>query len=208
MYKRFLLLFPLILLSAFSLAQNLIVDGAPVLLPRLSSVERDLVSGVEGMLIFNTDVKKFQGFVGGEDIESVPPASGMEFNLSQRYIIFTPSYSAELNAIELYTESGGNSGSILISQVEPCGEPNILATSNIVNAGPGWNTYTFAVNPSISAGTTYYIFTDSGNVLANLSQSDQTGLSSGVFSGGSNCTPQANEFSVRIILTGTWTDLH
>lgn len=84
MYKRFLLLFPLTLLSAISLAQNLIVDGAPVLLPRLSSVERDMVSGVEGMLIFNTDVKKFQGFVGGEDIESVPPASGMEFNLSQR----------------------------------------------------------------------------------------------------------------------------
>ena len=208
MRKPFLLLLTLTLCSGFLIAQNLVVDGAPVLLPRLTAAERDLVTGVEGMLIFNTDAGKFQGFVGGQDIESVPPAAGMEFNLNQSYIVFTPSQSAELNAIELYSESGGNLGSLVLSQEDPCTEPNVLATSNAVNAGTGWNTYTFASNPPISAGTTYYIFTNTGTVLANNSQANQPELSSGTSSGGMNCMLQATELAVKIHLTGKWTDLH
>ena len=189
-------------------SQNLVVDGAPVLLPRLTSAERDQVVGLEGMLIFNSDEGKFQGFVGGGDIESAPHSAGMQLSLGQYYLVWTPTVSGELTSIELYSESGGNLGDLIISTSTPCTEPNSLATSSMVNSMTGWNVYTFAPNPTLNAGNTYYIFVNTGTVTANLSQSDISGLGLGLWDGGSNCSGQAGELAIKIHLQGNWTDLH
>jgi len=198
----------LVLYIVSASGQNLVVDGAPVLLPRLTSAERDLVSGVEGMLIFNSDTKKFEGFIGGGNIESVPPEAGMERNLGQYYIVLTPSSSGQLTSIELYSETGGQLGDLVVSSITPCSEPSVVGISNAVNTVAGWNTYNFAASPTLTVGNTYYISTNSGSVLANLSQSDLSGLSLGLRDGGNSCTGQAGELAMKIHLSGNWMDLN
>ena len=37
------------------MAQNLVVDGSPILFPRMSQADRDAITPQEGMVIFNTD---------------------------------------------------------------------------------------------------------------------------------------------------------
>ncbi|MBK8506647.1 MAG: hypothetical protein IPL46_33320 [Saprospiraceae bacterium] len=199
----------LILVPLITFGQNLVVDGAPVLLPRLTTAQRDLIAGPSGMVIFNSTEKKFQGFVGGGDpIESTPPTVGVSFNMNTNLIVLAPNQSGILGGIELYTESAGVTGSLHIISMEPCEEFSVLSSSNSVTTSVGWNTYTFTPPLSMNNGSTYYIGTKTGTVNANSSQSDNLLLQRMLWNGGATCTLQVSEIAAIFQLQGSWVNLH
>ena len=205
MLNRLFIALSFILYTGGIIAQNLVVDGAPVLLPRLTSAERDALMGIEGMIIFNSDAKKFQGFVGGAQLlESAPAQPGMMVSLDLNYISFVAQESGILSSVEIYTENAGSEGSLLLSSVDLCMEPGSSSISSTITSISGWNSYTFPDQPVVNSGTTYYLFTNSGVVTANASQADLEAIGSG------SCpnNPQTSDFTVRIHIDGNWIDLY
>jgi len=203
---RLTLFFILLLIGTYGRGQNMVIDGAPVLLPRLTTAERDMVNGQDGMIIFNTSDSKFQGYAGGGSaIQSIPPETGMQYDLSNYAIEFTPQASGLLQSIELYYEGAGATGSLEIRSTDPCIEPTVLRISNSVSTSPGWNTYNFAPAITVNSGNQYYILTSSGTVTGSPSQVDSPLFQAMLTN---NCTVQPTEIAIKVNLQGAWVNLH
>ncbi len=149
-----------------------------LLLPRLSTQQRDALNAPEGLMIYNSDIGKFQGYAAGaatnfatsevgsdtytlEDdgsnvnylaqtftASSTGQVQRIEFNVSN----FTPGYKVRA---ELYQGNNPGSGSFL------AGQDFVVSLSD-------WNKVIFPSNPSVTAGQVYYIVIKPGEVSGDL----------------------------------------
>ena len=125
-----------------------------LLLPRMDTDERDALDATEGMLIYNTDVQKFQGFVGdnGSLIVAQSEVSTATFFIGDdgtevNYVAqsFAPQYTGTIESFQLNISSL-TPGFILTIELHDGNVPgsgNLLNTQNITINALGWATVNY-----------------------------------------------------------------
>jgi hypothetical protein len=158
------------------------VNGA-LLLPRLSTAQRDQLNGAAGMVIYNTTVKKFQGFV--EDFNYSPVAES-EVSTTIHDILndgsnnssvaqtFTPFLSGDIKSIEFKVANldPGFDLTVELYQGNNPGSGSLISAQNTTVNITGWHSVDFPPGITLSSGNTYHFIlratTVSNDVLSVL----------------------------------------
>lgn len=193
-------------------------DGA-FLLPRLTTAQRDLLTPVVGMMIYNTDSSKFQGYTmtsgsgGSTTMQSDFSSISGSTCISDGPLAFTPSVSGNLTQIQFYVADPDTAA--LKVTLDYCGAQTFLGYSDTIIVDSGYHTWTFVTPIPVSAGTTYYVSSDNsrnclGVYWASGVDNAQIGSVDNLFI----CTDQTLDPACVITITGTatlvgnWVDLH
>ncbi len=140
------------------------VTGA-VLLPRMNSAQRNALTPVEGMLIYNTDFSKFQGY--GLLSESADQGS-LSFDNSctgaacgtKRQSFTQGPYTGFLTSIKMYLNgyAGCLPSTVTLKIRSGSGIGGaVLQTSSFVVPLAGYGLYTFPFHTAVAAGSVYTI---------------------------------------------------
>lgn len=107
-----------------------------LLLPRITTQERDALTPSAGMMIYNTEDKKFQGYTELGGLDQSQESQNQSFDNSNTAQSFTAGGTSTLNQVDVYLsnsnygnndanvtitirEGSGTSGSVLFSQAMP-----------------------------------------------------------------------------------------
>ena len=185
-------------------AQNLVVEGSPVLLPHLTESERDLLDPAEGMIIYNTDCRSLEGYGMGL-IESAVDIS--DANVSEELMKIDLPFDISLESIALHVNSIVGGSSLKILDGTPCASPTLIDSSSTAGSG-GWVTFTFDPPVFLNKETTYYVQTHRGNIVAAYGDLDSRFDNLFYDSGTPECDPlDGTNYAFRISYTG-WQKLH
>ena len=188
------------------MAQNLVVDGSPILFPRMSQADRDAITPQEGMVIFNTDCRALEGFALGT-FTSDTLAGQFASDLGEEFLSITPPLDIQLESISLYLTVVCGGSTIEVIDDTPCGSPSIIGTSSS-GGSPGWFTYTFNPSISLDEGSTYYVREGSGCVNALLGDVDPRFDNLLYDSSGPDCeAADGSNYAFRVNYKG-WLKLH
>ena len=149
-----------------------------LLLPRLTTPQRDLLTPAEGMMIYNLDELKFQGYTYGEDYGS-PVIDQVQslFNNANTSLDKSQSFQAGISGIlnnvkvRLNTPGGGGTVTIKIRAGIGNGGPILYQEDVYVNYVSGG--FLYSINPAnviVSVGQSYTI--NITNVFINPFDSD------------------------------------
>ena len=146
-----------------------------LLLPRLTTQQRDAISAPEGLMIYNMETGKFQGFASNTAVtfaaSEVAAATYVlsddgadAFYLAQS---FTPTTSGQLQRIEfnVNTYSPGFEVRIELYQGNPTGSGGTFIDAQEASiTTAGWYKLHFPSNPSLASGVEYYFIIKPANV--------------------------------------------
>ncbi len=208
------------------------VDGA-LILPRMNTQQRDALVPQEGMMIYNVDFQKFQGFVGDSGVVEVAVSevsSASYFigddgeNIERVAQTFTPLFPGEVQTLE-YKVSSLSPGFQLTIELYEGGTPGagfLMQTMDVVVGSLGWNTVTFPQGVVLNEELIYHFIlkpTIESSEFIGLLQSN--GDPGGEHDGGrlysynagmdSYVPSTADDLDFRIkshINTQAWVDLH
>jgi hypothetical protein len=139
------------------------------LLSRMTTTQRDALTPAAGMMIYNTDDNKFQGYTSTSNSVANSSEGGTgsyvldDGVMMQDYPAqsFQPAASVSLNTVSFWVEqlfNGFLSGDVTVNVYQ--GVPNtpvtLLHTSNITVNSLGKNSVDIPSLPSITSGTDYY----------------------------------------------------
>ncbi|MGB3079575.1 MAG: hypothetical protein WBB31_10900 [Saprospiraceae bacterium] len=139
-----------------------------LLLPRMTTEQRDALDGAEGMIIYNTDSQKFQGFVGDSGTTVVAKSevtSATYFigndgvNVNYLAQTFTPLHSGIMQAVEFNVSSltPGFNMTVQLFVGNTPGTGTFLTQAQVVLNSLGWNTINMPPGFLLNTGATYYI---------------------------------------------------
>lgn len=191
-----------------------------LLLPRMSTAQRDALSGIEGMLIFNTTQHKVQTFISGGNY-SEGNSVGISFGYSDNAQgnTFQIANNATLNTISVsIANPSGNPTSgttTYIMKVYDSQGGSLLATaSNTFQAVPGGYTggaFDFSSsNLLLTANTSYYFEVssdNSSNFYLYASYSNNYTLGAMYVNGSFNSNADIR-FTITSSSPNVWVDLH
>ncbi|MFI1743032.1 hypothetical protein [Thalassobellus sediminis] len=187
-----------------------------LLLPRLNETERDNLTAVPGMVIYNTDTNKFQGYraATGNGVDQSQETQNDDRLMDDSSQSFTAGFSGALTQVDVYLEESfladnnitftlrdgaGTSGTILFTQAMPT-----------VSGNYTWYSVTIS-GVTLVAGNQYTI----SCISSNGPDSARWGRdSSDTYSGGDayyNGAAQSSDFCFRTYNANNihdWTDLH
>jgi hypothetical protein len=154
------------------------VTGA-LLLPRMTTVERNALDASEGMLIYNTDFQKFQGFVGDSGTTTLAMsevAMATYFigddgvNVTHLAQTFTPTKTGLLQtfAFNVSSLTPGFQLTLELYEGENPGTGNLLTAQTLTIDALAWNVATFAPNWILNAGTVYHVIIKPAMVSSNF----------------------------------------
>lgn len=154
------------------------VSGA-LLLPRMTTQERNAIDGSEGMLIYNTDIQKFQGFVGDSGtitiaISEVSAATYFVGNdgINIDYVAqtFTPFFPGLLQTFE-FNVSSLSPGFQLTVELYEGDTPGtgFYLNGQVINVNSlGWITVNYPPTFLLNPGTTYHFILKPAVVSENF----------------------------------------
>ena len=198
-------------------------DTATIALPNLSSTDRDAFAAPQqGMLIYNSDERKYQGYTivdplpsmtidccsnGGNNISrgmnsttgiqiTVPEDGKIEsINLSLFYIGATDSISWVIASTPQSNCNNGNE--------------HILSETDLVEVSNGWNVYTPIHPIYVHAGDILHIWSNNINSSIDLRTSNNINNSQLALYFHSSCATNNEEPWVQFVQTKEgWVDLH
>lgn len=150
-----------------------------LLLPRMTTAQRDQLSATGGMVIYNTTLKKFQGYV--EDFNYSPVAES-EVSTATYDIYndgvdkgsiaqsFTPFLSGDLKSIEFKIDAF-DSGADLKMELFTGGTPgsgSLLDVENITVNADGWFAVSFPGGINLSSSAVYHFILSPANVSPDV----------------------------------------
>lgn len=154
-----------------------------LLLPRMTTAQRDQLTPTGGMMIYNTTLKKFQGYV--EDFNYAPVAES-EVSTATHDIYndgvdntavaqtFTPFLSGDIKSIEIKVDAF-EPGMILkmeLNSGDTPGTGTLLNIQDVTVNSTGWYVVNFPSGISLSSGSVYHFIirptTVSSDVLSIL----------------------------------------
>ena len=149
-----------------------------LLLPRLTISQRDLLTPAEGMMIYNLDELKFQGYTYGEDygspvidqVQSLFNNANISLDKSQS---FQAGISGILNNVKVRLNKAGPGGTVTIKIRAGIGNGGAILYQEDVYVSYVSGGFLYSINPTnviVSAGQSYTI--NITNVLINLFDSD------------------------------------
>ncbi len=202
------------LYTFFTQAQQLQVDGGPILLPRLTAAERDQITALDGMLIYNTDVGKTQVYSPLHTSFGTTPINPGTC-LDSVFQPFTPTSDLVLLSVEFHDFTAGRTGSVKIFTGDPCANTTVVAATTSITSEVGWNKYTFTSPVPLQSGTTYFFGSDAGDVCSDYSNlgddADDPLFGRIAETTQLDCQPIINlNFAIRVNGYGAsyWQDLH
>lgn len=206
-----------------SAALDISSTNGALLLPRLTTVQRDALSPVAGMVIYNTDSAKFQGYAATTFISTYGQASigSLAFMGSAgdgTSITFTAPVNGRIKAVKVTVATQGQPGSIDIYDnhlvtTGPSGctgtAPNLLATTNYLVTVAGVNTYTLLSPLAVTANQKVYMNATEPSYIVGLANgTDDPATGQYRFT---NCSPATSDVSAQIIFETdgfAWVNLH
>ncbi len=212
-----LLLFSILYIDSWS--QILDVEGKPVLLPRMNALEIGQINPIPGMVIYNTDDRKFQGFVEENifvDHNVCNESSTNEVNLSNFSIkIDFASILPDsiLMAVDLFTLSSSYMGILALYDTDPCypSEP-IAQTSQVNTLYYDYTRFRFNSPVKLIPNQSYWLVAHSGNIQVQYSCVPAIGINTYSYvpppSAGPYCSLQNTTVRIRLVGLGEWVDLH
>ena len=137
-------------------------EAAPgkVLLPRLTTTQRDSLPVQEGMIIYNLDNRKFQGYGQGQDTLDQMQTMRNSSAGGDRWQSFTAGYSGTLVQLDLFFGSNGTSDLFIYESQGIAGD--LLYTENIT-FGMGENSFSMNESIQLVSGNVYTIRLESAN---------------------------------------------
>ncbi|MDX9928359.1 MAG: hypothetical protein RBS37_00725 [Bacteroidales bacterium] len=140
-----------------------------LLLPRMTSMQRDALTTEEGMIIYNIETRKFQGCIGipassayGNIDVNTSYGNGLGENAGHH--VFNPPEGGIIDSIQLWISANQTAISTTISVYNDrntgCGgNPVNLGTSGTLTVKPGeWNTFIFETPVRVNTGIKYHIW--------------------------------------------------
>ena len=149
-----------------------------LLLPRLTISQRDLLTPAEGMMIYNLDELKFQGYTYGEDygspvidqVQSLFNNANISLDKSQS---FQAGISGILNNVKVRLNTAGPGGTVTIKIRAGIGNGGAILYQEDVYVSYFSGGFLYSINPTnviVSAGQSYTI--NITNVFINPFDSD------------------------------------
>jgi len=149
-----------------------------LLLPRLTISQRDLLTPAEGMMIYNLDELKFQGYTYGEDygspvidqVQSLFNNANISLDKSQS---FQAGISGILNNVKVRLNTAGPGGTVTIKIRAGIGNGGAILYQEDVYVSYVSGGFLYSINPTnviVSAGQSYTI--NITNVFINPFDSD------------------------------------
>lgn len=182
-----------------------------LLLPRLDETQRDALTPAEGMVVYNTDEKKFQGYIGAtSSIDQSQESQNQSFDNSNTAQSFTAGASGELTQVDVYLfgddsnvtitirDGAGTSGSILFTEAMPT-----------ITGSLTW--YSVSISGvNLVAGNPYTIHLTSTSFDVFMWGRDNTNPYNGGTSYYSNTAYSTYDLCFRTYSSGSgsWVDLH
>lgn len=154
------------------------VNGA-LLLPRMTTQQRNAIDGSEGMVIYNTDIQKFQGFVGdsGTIIIAMSEVSAATYfvgddGVNTDYVAqtYTPFFPGLLQTFE-FNVSSLSPGFQLTVELYEGDTPGtgFYMNGQVVNVNSlGWITVNYPPTFLLNPGTTYHFILKPAVVSENF----------------------------------------
>ena len=191
-----------------------------LVLPRLNTSQRDLITPVEGMMIYNTDLAKFQGVTplsGIAVLDQESPTVGSSGVVVTSTIFaagesFTAGMNGYLEKVEVNVHSVSTSGDfnlVIYSGVGFSG--SILSTTSVNISSAGFLEITLDTPVLLSSGQQYtwaIRYVSSGSIALIENIDNYAGGTSITYGGGSaGCCDLAFKTYVSPIGLG-WVDLH
>ena len=141
-------------------------DGA-LILPRMTTVQRNALTPSEGMLIYNTDLQKFQGYVGDSGVVNVAfseVSTATYFigddgvNIEHVAQTFTPLFPGDLESLEfnISSISPGYQLTIEFYEGDTPGEGLLFYSHNTIVNSLGWNTISIPAGYGLQPDTVYH----------------------------------------------------
>ncbi|MFA6923905.1 MAG: hypothetical protein WC223_06590 [Bacteroidales bacterium] len=141
-----------------------------LLVPRMTTTQRDALSPVAGMIIYNTTTNKFQGYVLG--IPDTTKYGNTDYNTSYGnalgedigHHVFIPPSNTYVTSIRIWISSLQSSVSTTLSiyddkNTQCSGNPTNLGTSLPKTVTPSaWNTFVFSTPVAVTSGVNYHIW--------------------------------------------------
>lgn len=178
-----------------------------LLLPRLTTAQRDLLTAKAGMIIFNTTDLKAQVCIADTTIPVVGQSNLVydpnTYNSGQS---FQAGLSGDWTQLEVINNNmGPQSGTINIYSGE--GNGGTLLLSQPISLVNGTNTITLSTPISITAGNQYTFLT---NILMNCSTNTNPYVDGGSYNGSPTAEPQYDLYFKTIVLPSeaVWSDMN
>jgi hypothetical protein len=136
-----------------------------LLLPRLTISQRDLLTPAEGMMIYNLDELKFQGYTYGEDYGSpvIDQVQGLFNNANislDKSQSFQAGISGILNNVKVRLNTAGSGGTVTIKIRAGIGNGGAILYQEDVYVSYVSGGFLYSINPTnviVSAGQSYTI---------------------------------------------------
>ncbi len=143
------------------------VNGA-LLLPRMTTLQRDQIDATAGMVVYNTTEKKFQGYVEdfttGIVAESEVSTASYDIindgsNLTSVAQTFTPSATAQLKSVEFKVADvdPGFEMTVELYLGDTPGAGMLIESQNAMINSTGWISVAFTPGHLLHSSNTYYI---------------------------------------------------
>ena len=142
-------------------------ESGALLLPRMNTNQRDALTPDEGMLIYNTDVQRFQGFVGDSGIVEIAKSEvsaatyfigddGVELDYVAQSV--TPSKTGQLRTFEFNVSSlsPGFQLTIELYEGDTPGSGILIHTQDIIVNDLGWNIVNYPPSYVLIEGQAYH----------------------------------------------------
>ncbi|MEP6793826.1 MAG: hypothetical protein ABJB16_05830 [Saprospiraceae bacterium] len=148
------------------------------MLPRMSTVQRNLLSASPGMMIYNTEEDKFQGYsnefssASGAQSEVSSAAYSIHWNVNEMTAIaqsFKPAHNGELQQIEIKINNfdPGIVLSVTLYSGSTPGEGVFLTSEQFTVVNTGWNIVNFPSGIELHSHLNYYFILSTSEVTSD-----------------------------------------
>lgn len=205
-----------------------------VLLPRLTTAQRNAISApTPGLLIYNTDLGKFQGyavngassFVGAADYTGgtftyvandgmMQNAAAQSFQVTQAGLLDSISF----NALGFVNGTGPMTVNVQVHEGTPAAPGNLLGSATVTVTAAGRYTVALPGNITLATGTNYWFEITSTTSSSTYLQIERTGTGAGPYALGSlwyydilmGYMQSGDDlwFEVKLKSISAWVDLH
>jgi hypothetical protein len=203
-----------------SAALDISSTNGALLLPRMTTAQRNALTPAAGMMVFNTDIQKFQGYTGPYSVSnygntSVNTGYGNGLGEDNGHHIFNAPANTAIDSIRIWISTGQSvvvtTLSVYNDKNSACGgNPANLGTSYSLTITPGaWNTFVFFTPVNVSVGSKYHIWSAAPLSIDGADNNPANTITDWYEAMPGDCLDNTFDRAMEIFTsTGGWVDLH
>ncbi len=190
-----------------------------LLLPRMTTASRDALTPAGGMMIYNTDLNRFQGYLGGTVTSfgntNVDTNYGNYLAENGGHHVFYPPTNTWITRIRIWVASYQTPVTTTVSIYDDknavCGgAPTNLGTSGSLLVVPStWNEFIFTTPVQVTAAAKYHIWSATGLQINGSTDNPANTITDWYQASSMDCFDNTHDRPVEIFVSEQgWIDLH